>query len=44
MGRVVFFTAYAVVLCKGREAIKPEMFVCFLVHVGELKFPFSSLK
>lgn len=35
MGRDVFCTACAVVLCKGREAIKPEMFVCWFVLVGE---------
>ena len=35
MGRDVFCTAYAVVLCKGREAIKPEMFVSLFVLVGE---------
>lgn len=35
MGRDVFCTACAVVLCKGREAIEPEMFVCLFVLVGE---------
>lgn len=44
MGRDVFFTACAVVFCKGRETIKPEVFVCLFALVGEQKFPFSSLK